>query len=247
MRKSRLAFATALALVVAGCQDSAGGGRDPADREAVLAEVDTVVVELGGEAAARLDRGQRWRMISSVGAGLPPPIFQEQDLPEPTSRGAQLLRAYCVQCHGIPAPQMHSAAEWPILMRRMQMRATTLHDRMGGPMTRELLGEVLLSGMASAVLPSAADADTLLAYLERHAMPAAAPGELGTGPEAERFVQRCGTCHEAPAPGAHTPDEWEEVVGRMRANMAVMSVKPLTDEEVRRVLAFLEERAGAAR
>ena len=39
------------------------------------------------------------------------------------------------------------------------------------------------------------------------------------------------------------------VLPRVRANMAVMSVKPLTEEEVRRVLAFLEEQVngGAGR
>lgn len=230
----------ALALLGTACGETERTG----EREAVLAQVDTVVIELGGEAAARLDRGQRWRMIGSVGAGLPPPFFQARDLPEPDSRGARLVRAYCVQCHGIPAPQMHSAAEWPILMRRMQMRAQTLHDRMGGPMTRELMGEVSLSGMAAAVLPSPEDADTLLAYFERHAMPAAGPEEL-EGPGAAFFVQRCGTCHEPPSPSAHDAEEWEKVVGRMRTNMAVMSVTPLTDDEVRRILGFLEDRVEA--
>ena len=76
-------------------------------------------------------------------------------------------------------------------------------------------------------------------------MPAIDEEELGEGPDTEFFLRECATCHEAPDPAAHTAEEWEEVVGRMRANMAVMSVDPLTDEEVRRVLSFLEERTGA--
>lgn len=202
------------------------------------------MVELGGEATAQLDRGQLWRMMSSIGAGLPPPMYRASDLPEPESRGAQLVGAYCVQCHWVPAPEMHSAEEWPVLMRRMELRARTLHERMGGPMTRGLMGDVLLSGMASAVLPSEEDADSLLAYFQRNAMPVVDPTTLGEGSEVEFYVGQCAVCHETPDPVAHTMEEWEQVVGRMRGNMAVMNVEPLSDEDVRRVLAFLEERVN---
>lgn len=245
----RLAFVAILVLtpfvtLATGCGEKEDQTRSPERREAVLAEVDAVMIELGGEAAAQLDRGQLWRMISSIGAGLPPPMYRASDLPEPESRGARLVGAYCVQCHWIPAPEMHSAEEWPVLMRRMQMRAQTLHDRMGGPLTRDLMGDILMSGMASAILPAPEDADSLLAYFQRNAMPAIDPEDLGEGREVDFFVDRCALCHETPDPAAHTMAEWNEVVGRMRANMAVMSVKPLTDEEVRRVLAFLEERVN---
>jgi len=217
------------------------------DSEETLAQVDTVLSELGGLATASLDRGQRWRMVSSMGSGLPPPNFNLADLPEPDARGATLLGAYCIQCHWLPAPQMHAAQEWPILMRRMVMRAQTLHDRMGGPMTRGILGQYLLSGMASAQIPSVEDVDSLVAYLQRNAMPVAGPDELGTGPEREFFASRCGFCHETPSPGAHTAAEWPAVVARMRANMAMMSVRPLSEEETRRVVRYLEERAPTTR
>jgi mono/diheme cytochrome c family protein len=229
-----------------------GCGQDPErqarqDSEQFLAEVDTVFSELGGLATASLDRGQRWRMVSSMGSGLPPPNFNLADLPEPEARGAALLAAYCIQCHWLPAPQMHAAQEWPILMRRMVMRAQTLHDRMGGPMTRGILGQYLLSGMASAQVPSVEDIDSLVVYLQRNAMPVAEPEELGTGPEREFFVRRCGFCHETPSPQAHTAEEWPAVVGRMHSNMAMMSVRPLSDEEAKRVVSYLRERAPAAR
>lgn len=236
-------FAIALSPGCRGTEPSTGGPGE-ARKQEVLAEVDTVMTELGGEATAQLSRGQRWRMVSSVGAGLPPATYKVEDLPEPDSRGAKLIQAYCVQCHAVPAPQMHSAAEWPILMRRMEMRAETLHRRMGGPVVRGLLGDILMSGMASAVVPPPQDADSLRAYLERHAMPAARPGEIGTGAEAELFVQRCGTCHEPPAPSAHTAEEWPDVIGKMRANMALMSVAPMSDEEQQRIVSFLQGRAG---
>lgn len=233
-----------LAGVAMSCaQESIPASEDDRDRQVVLAEVDTVLMELGGGAAMQLHRGQRWRMISSVGAGLPPPDFDASDLPEAGTRSAGLVEAYCVQCHWLPAPQMHSSAEWPVLLRRMILRAQTLHERMGGPMTEGLMGEILLSGMASVAIPSPEDADSLLAYFQRNAMPAIDPAALGPGEETAFFVARCGVCHETPSPAAHTASEWEAVVGRMQGNMAVMDVAPLTDEEARRALSLLRGRA----
>jgi cytochrome c5 len=247
MRATRSILCTVAALLlgsylcgIAGCSPQGGDQRSPSDREHILAEVDTVMSELGGLPTANLDRGQRWRMVSSIGSGLPPMNFGVKDLPEPEARGAQLLEAYCVQCHHIPAPQMHSAAEWPILMRRMMMRAHTLHDRMGGPMTEGLLGQYLLSGMASAQIPSAEDVDSLTAYLQRHAMPVADLEELRGEPDADLFAVRCGLCHEPPSPSAHSADEWPGVVARMRANMALMDVKPMADQDAARIVEFLQ-------
>ena len=230
--------------LLGGCQGDRAQNSSPED-EAFLNQVDTLLSELGGRATASLDRGQRWRMVSSTGSGLPPPNFNLRNLPEPEARGAKLLGAYCVQCHSLPAPQMHAAAEWPILMRRMVMRAQTLHDRMGGPMMRGMLGGVLVSGMANAQIPTVEDADSLVAYLQRHAMPVATPEELGDGEEAEFFASRCGFCHETPSPSAHPPSEWPAVLDRMQANMALMSVRPLSGEESQRTLRYLKERSGA--
>lgn len=233
-----------LGCLLGGCRGDRAQSSSPED-EAFLNHVDTLLSELGGRATASLDRGQRWRMVSSMGSGLPPPNFNLRNLPEPEARGAKLLGAYCVQCHSLPAPQMHAAAEWPILMRRMVMRAQTLHDRMGGPMMRGMLGGVLVSGMASAQIPTVEDADSLVAYLQRHAMPVAAPEELGGGDEAAFFSSRCGFCHETPSPSAHPASEWPAVLDRMQANMALMSVQPLSREESQRALRYLEENSAA--
>ncbi len=241
-----LSLLGAVAVALAGCAPDGGEQRSMGDRERVLSEVDSIMSELGGRPTASLDRGQRWRMVSSTGTGLPPASFKVTGLPEPEARGAVLLQAYCVQCHSIPAPQMHATDEWPILMRRMMMRARTLHDRMGGPTTRDLLGEVLLSGMASVQIPSPEDVDSLTVYLQRHAMPVARPDELGDGPEATLFRERCGVCHEIPSPAAHSPEEWPRVVARMRSNMALMNVKPaLPDAEATRIVDFLALHSSA--
>ena len=213
--------------------------------EEVLTALDSVLSELGGASTTGLTRSQRWRMISSVGAGLPPANFEPSNLPDRRSRGAGLLTAYCIQCHGIPTPQMHAAVEWPILVRRMALRAATLRDRMGGPLTRELVGDIRMSGFASSYVPSAADTDSLIAYLQRNALPVARPGELGDDPEARFYVEKCSICHETPSPVAHSPEEWEPIITRMQANMALMDVASMPDSDRNRVVAYL--RTGGER
>lgn len=207
--------------------------------------VDTVLVELGGISTEQLSRGQRWRMISSIGAGLPPSTFGTEHLPEPGARGADLLQAYCVQCHWMPAPQMHAAHEWPLLLRRMYMRAGTLRERMGGPLTEGAMGEILMSGMSSAEVPSPSDQDSLLAYLQRNALPTADRREIDNGADARLFIERCSVCHETPSPKAHTADEWAVVVGRMQGNMVWNGVSPLDESEAARLVRFLQSRAAA--
>lgn len=207
--------------------------------EEVLTVLDSVLSELGGASANGLNRSQRWRMISSFGAGLPPANFDPSNLPERQSRGASLLTVYCMQCHGIPTPQMHAAAEWSVLVRRMALRAATLRDRMGGPLTRELVGDIRMSGFASSYVPSAVDTDTLIAYLQRNALPVVQQGELGDDPEVELYVEKCSICHETPSPAAHSPEEWEPVIARMQANMSLMDVSPMDDSDRNRIVAYL--------
>lgn len=212
--------------------------------ELSLVVADSILAELGGAPTASLERGQRWRMVSSVGVGLPPSIFKAEDLPEPRSRAAGLLQVYCVQCHWLPAPQMHSAREWPILLRRMELRARTLEQRLGGPLTRGLVGEILMAGYEHTALPSPAEMDTMEAYLMAHALPTAKPGELTAGPGRDLFLEQCSLCHETPSPRAHTASGWQAVVQRMQANMGLMGVTALTGAQMDTILAYLRPRAA---
>ncbi len=88
----------------------------------------------------------------------------------------------------------------------------------------------------------AEEVDSLVAYLQAHALPTAEPGSVGTGPEADFFRQTCSQCHELPSPTAHTAEEWRSVVGRMRMNAVLQDAPPMSAEDVDRVVAFLEER-----
>ena len=110
--------------------------------------------------------------------GLPPAGFQQGDLPEPESRGAGLVQAYCKQCHGLSSPKMHTSAEWPLLVRRMLMRAEVLKYRLDGATTEAMVDEMLLAGLRSSQLPSAEDTDSLIAYFVRNGLPPAGPDEI---------------------------------------------------------------------
>ncbi len=225
-----------LALGPTGC-----AREDPA---ADLAMIDSVLVELGGVPAGELNRTQRWRLISSIGPGLPPPGFDVEDLPPSDTRAPALIQAHCIGCHWIPAPQMHSADEWPLLMRRMSTRAATVRERLGGPLVTRLMGsERMIAGMGSTFMPSPEDEQVILDYMVANALPVAAAEELGEGPEADFFVATCGRCHETPSPAAHTMAEWEAVFARMLTHMPAMGFDPLTGAEVGRIRAFVGPRA----
>src|SRR4029077_13341192 len=51
-----------------------------------------------------------------------PPSIEPGQLPEPASEGARLTARYCVQCHYLPNPQMHTAARWKSSVARMVWR-----------------------------------------------------------------------------------------------------------------------------
>ena len=93
---------------------------------------DSLLADLAGPQAEGLSNGQRWRLVASTATGLPPNSYRLADLPEPEARGALLQQVYCVQCHGVSSPKMHTSEEWPILIRRMNMRMRTLRDRLAG-------------------------------------------------------------------------------------------------------------------
>ena len=70
------------------------------DDEAQLASFDSLLADLGGPQTENLSRAQRWRLVASVGTGLPPASYRLEDLPEQGSRAVGLQQAYCLQCHG---------------------------------------------------------------------------------------------------------------------------------------------------
>jgi len=236
-----------LAAAVSACagSGSSGAGRD-GTTGLVVAQADSFMSELAGTPFASMSRGQRWRAVASLGTGLPPSGFEISDLPEPGSTGPGLLHAYCTQCHWLPTPRMHSADEWPILLRRMVLRMQVLEHRVSGPLLDRVGGESLEASVMYRSLPSEAEMDTLTAYLTRNALPVAAPGELPATEEAAYFVDECSRCHETPSPAAHTAAAWDSLLLRMQDNMRAMRVDTLNARRMDRIRTFLEAHASGS-
>ena len=229
-----------VALLVAGAGACAPADQAP-DAEAQLAFVDSLLADLGGPQTADLSRAQRWRLIASVGTGLPPASYRLEDLPEPGARAVGLQQAYCLQCHGVSSPRMHSSEEWPTLIRRMLMRGAALDSRLGGPRSEGMVDEMLMAGLRTAELPPAEDVDSLVAYFQRNAFPAATAEELGEGPDAALYVEKCSGCHETPSPSAHGPDTATALVARMSAMMGMLGMEQLSEDEQARLVAFMQQ------
>ena len=165
-----------------------------------------------------------------------PPTFQPAQLPEAGSRGPQLELRYCVQCHNLPNPAMHSAERWPSVVDRMVVRMRG-HGNMG-----TLMADL----MAGVEAPGDDEASELLAYLRRNAQ---TPLDRSRYPEVdspsgEAFRLACSQCHVLPDPRRHTAREWPAVVARMQRNMQwmnrVVGSRPDPDEPQLRVEAILD-------
>lgn len=160
-----------------------------------------------------------------------PPTFERAQLPEPRSRGARLTVQYCVQCHNLPNPAMHHAAKWPTIVERMVLRMEGKGN----------YGQLMFDMMAGVKAPSAAEADALVAYLQKHAQKPLDPRKI---PEAytaagEPFRLACNQCHVLPDPKRYTAKEWPAVVSRMQENMAwmnrVVGTQPIPGEPQLRI------------
>lgn len=235
-----MAAIVAGALAVGACAPQESAESTQAIEKAAF---DSLLADLAGPQAERLSDGQRWRLVASTATGLPPTSYRLADLPEPEARGASLQQVYCVQCHGIASPKMHTAEEWPILIRRMVMRARTLRDRLQGSRIEGEVDEMLMAGLQSANIPTGEDQDSLIAYFTRHGLPAAAPGEIGDSPDAQLYLEYCSLCHEAPSPTAHGPDGAQALVYRMSAMMEILGMDPPDEAQKQRIVVYLQAAA----
>lgn len=228
----------AVTLSLVGCAP-----QDDADtaQETEVAAFNELLADLVGPQAEQLSDGQRWRLVASTGTGLPPSSYRLADLPEPDARGAALQQVYCVQCHGLASPRMHTAEEWPILLRRMFMRARTLEDRLGGSRIEGTVSEMLMAGLQSANIPTPEDEDSLVAYFIRHGLPAAEPGEIGDEPEARLYTEVCSRCHEVPSPTAHGPEGAEALVARMIGMMDILGMESPDASQREQLVDYLRE------
>ena len=171
-----------------------------------------------------------------------PPAIAPQELPQPESPGARLVARYCVQCHNLPNPAMHSAARWPSVVNRMVFRMEG-HGNMG---------TLMADMMAGVEAPGAAERRALLAYLRKNGQRPLDPARYPEAykPSGEAFRLACSQCHVLPDPKRHTAAEWPLVVARMERNMQwmnrVVGSKPAPGEpqlRIEEINAFLKKYA----
>lgn len=156
-----------------------------------------------------------------------PPGLDPALLPAPDSRGARLLGRYCTQCHELPGPGHHTAAEWPAVLERMVV-LMEVSQRFRG-----LMGRI--------AAPDAEERATLEAYLSVYAL--APMRATPRGPGAAEYAQHCAGCHALPEPRRHTPMEWADVVARMQRNAAIMQRGAIDARAEQAILTFLASAA----
>jgi cytochrome c2 len=144
-----------------------------------------------------------------------PPAIEPRELPQPASDGARLTARYCVQCHHLVNPAMHTAERWRPVVDRMVWRM-----RGNGN-----LGGLMKEMMAHVKAPTDAEVETLTRYLQRHGQKEIDPGHPVLSTRAgEAFTIACSQCHALPDPARHTAREWPGVVQRMQRHMAWTNV-----------------------
>ena len=57
------------------------------------------------------------------------------------------------------------------------------------------------------------------------------------------FEQRCHDCHVPPRPQAKPAAAWPAIVQRMQSHRITNGLKPLSDEELRRIMGYLQRNA----
>jgi mono/diheme cytochrome c family protein len=129
---------------------------------------------------------------------------------------------------------MHSAQEWPEVFQRMLMRMQMMS------------GGMMMGNMMRIKAPTSQEETTLLAYLNRHSLHAADQQTLSdlNSPSGMLFRQACSQCHALPDPKQHTPQEWPDVVARMKQNMQLMKLPLIQPKEEALIVQFLQQAAS---
>jgi len=166
-------------------------------------------------------------LLAAAMVALPPGV-PAAELPDPQSKGAELVAKYCGQgCHGIPAPSSHAQTDWPVVLRRMWLRMakidTTYH----------------------VAVPDDAERTVILEYMLAHAFQVTS-GDLPDAPGKDRFVATCSQCHGLPDPKQHAAQDWVAVVRRMNVHMEKMLGSVLSQDEMQRIVLYLGKASSAS-
>lgn len=176
-----------------------------------------------------MGQGDMREMMQRMMDDMLPQPMDPADLPEPESEGAQLLQQFCIQCHYLYGPGLHSAEEWPAVVTRMNRRI----QMMGG---RRMM-------MGTTEAPSQEQLAIIVDYLQKHAqkpLPAAQVDELQQTEGGRLFSSVCSRCHPLPDPAQYTARKWPAVVERMKPYMAESGQGIPSEKELEKIVNFLQ-------
>jgi len=176
--------------------------------------------QASASAAAAPQSDYEQRLLAAAQIALPPEGLSPDSLPDPQSRGAALLNAYCTQCHALPSPAMHASQDWPGVARRMWVRIDMMHGELG------------------VSIPNEGDRVALLNYLLANSLKVA--DQLPAGAGRDVFAVMCSRCHNLPDPRSHSPADWGAVIMRMERNMERMRVAGLTHDQTDQIVRYLQ-------
>ena len=137
-----------------------------------------------------------------------------------------MLTLYCVQCHDLPTPSMHTAQEWEYVVERMEKE---MQKRRGGILIRVMM-------------PPEKDWEILRTYLTENAqkpIDKSQYSDLDT-PAGQAFETTCSQCHAPPDPAQHSPNEWARVVLRMKSNIVAAGKQMPDDATVELITEYLQ-------
>ncbi|MDA8093225.1 MAG: c-type cytochrome [Betaproteobacteria bacterium] len=163
-----------------------------------------------------------------------PPGIDPRLLPDRGSQGARLFEQFCSACHLAPSPSLHTAAQWPSVVARMNARMQAMEQAgMGGMM-----------GQFSS--PTAQQSALITAYLEKYARKqASTPPQISlNSPAGRAFSAACAQCHTLPSPLQHTAAQWPAVVARMRRYEVGMGKSVTGEAAAKAIIGFLQRHAA---
>lgn len=179
-----------------------------------------------GKCGGSMQGSSKTSMEGMCGGNMPKGISPNM-LPNPDSVGAMTLMQVCSQCHGLPAPGLHVANEWPIVVNRMKMHMKWSDKWM------------------DIDIPSENELTTVLDYLQKNAQVSINKEDytdLGSA-SGKLFSQTCSQCHVLPDPKQHTTMEWQNVVTRMLGHMTVNNKQQPDEQQTKMIIGYLNDNA----
>ena len=149
-------------------------------------------------------------------------------LPNFDSEGARALIKNCTQCHGLPAPGLHTSQEWPVVVKRM-----TMHMRWS-------------KKWMQINIPDEEELSNVLGYLQENAqkhIDSNAYPDLNSE-SGKDFSQICVQCHVLPDPKQHIAEEWPTVVDRMLGYMTVQNKQVPNEQQTEKIIEYLKKNAN---